>query len=142
VFPQAAVVLITAAIGEHIVSGKGYYSYTSRNGVFVGRVPLWIPFMWVSLVQGTLLLSLIGGLTGITAVYVSSLICFLADFLIMEPYLCSRKNLWVWKEVEGGYFDFIPESMNRFTAPPGNYIVWFIFPFIQNIVLYISNSLA
>ena len=142
VLPQAGCVLIMATIGEHHVSGKGYYLYTPKNGIFIGRVPLWIPFMWVSVVQGALLLCLLAGFQGLAAVYVSGLICSLADFLFIEPYLCSRENFWEWKTVEGGYFDFIPDNLNRFTAPPGNYIAWFAFPFILNAALYISNILS
>ena len=138
-YPQAAVVLIIAAIGEHYVSGKGYYFYTSRNGYFVGRVPLWIPFMWVFMVQGTLLMTLVAGLTGFQAVYFSGIICMLFDLVIAEPFLCSQKRFWEWTAIDKGYFFFIPERFNRFTAPPGNYIIWFLFPFILNSALYVTS---
>ncbi|MCK4280014.1 MAG: hypothetical protein KAW94_05520, partial [Candidatus Thorarchaeota archaeon] len=67
---QIAAVLIVGAIGEHYISGQGYYYYTKSktNGFFVGRVPLWIPFMWVFTVQGTLLFSLMMGLPAAEAI--------------------------------------------------------------------------
>ncbi len=139
VYPQAGMVLLIAALGENHVSGKGYYSYTSVNRYFVGRVPLWIPFMWVFVVQGALLMCLLSGFTGFVAVYVSGIMCILGDFLFAEPYLCAQKKLWEWKPVEKGYFKFVPAKINRFTAPLGNYVVWFVFPFLLNSALYITS---
>jgi hypothetical protein len=131
-------ILFIAALGEHYVSGKGYYSYTSTNGYFIGRVPLWIPFMWVFVLQGALLFTLIIGLADFLAIYFSGIICLLFDFIIVEPYLCAQKKLWQWTPVEGGYFRFIPNRLNRFTAPVGNYITWFLFPFLLNSSLYVA----
>ena len=142
VYPQAVLILIIAALGEHYVSGKGYYSYTSQNGYFIGRVPLWIPFMWVFMVQSTLLLTLMAGLTSLHAVYFSGIICVFCDLVVIEPLLCSQRGFWEWTVVERGYFRFIPAGLNRFTAPPGNYIVWFLFPFLLNSALYITSLLV
>jgi len=139
VYPQAVIILIIAALGEHYVSGKGYYSYSLQNGYFVGRVPLWIPFLWIFMVQSTLLITLMAGLSGIQAVYFSGIICMFCDLLVIEPFLCSQKRFWEWTTVERGYFRFIPAEFNRFTAPPGNYIVWFLFPFLLNSALYITS---
>lgn len=141
-YPQAAIILIISATGEHYVSGKGYYSYTSLNGYFIGRVPLWIPFLWVFMVQSTLLLTLMTGLAGLQAVYISGVICMACDMVVIEPFLCSQKKFWEWTSVDNGYFRFIPMEFNRFTAPPGNYIVWFLFPFLLNSALYMASLLV
>ncbi len=42
---QIILTLAVATVGEHMVSGQGYYYYTKKNGIFVGRVPTWIPLM-------------------------------------------------------------------------------------------------
>lgn len=129
---QILVTLSIGGLGEHYVSGRGYYHYTNVNGVFVGRVPAWIPFMWVFVVQGTLLFALLLGLKGFAAVAGSGFIGLLLDSLILEPYLSKSKGLWRWTHVESGYFDFVPPNLNRFYAPVGNYLVWLFFPAIMN----------
>ena len=72
------------------------------------------------------------GLGGFAAIYMSGCLALLGDFLFFEPYMSSRKELWLWKSVDNGYFEFIPTKLNRFTAPPGNYITWFLFPLLAN----------
>lgn len=139
--PQSIFVMSVAWLGEHYVSGKGYYYYTPYNGLFLGRVPTWIPFMWVVVIQGGLLLFLFVGLDGFAAAIGSGLFCALMDLAFIEPYLSARKSFWHWTPVTNGYFAFIPEAVDRFTAPPGNYIVWFIFPVILNALLILSVTL-
>ncbi|MFW9967896.1 MAG: hypothetical protein ACFFEA_12155 [Candidatus Thorarchaeota archaeon] len=133
--PQSLTVMFVAWLGEHYVSGKGYYYYTPYNGLFVGRVPTWIPLMWVFVVQGGLLLFLSFGFAGVSAAVASGIFCALLDLAFIEPYLSARKTLWHWTPVHAGYFAFIPSKANRFTAPPGNYIVWFVFPALLNVLL-------
>ncbi|NHJ14295.1 MAG: carotenoid biosynthesis protein [Candidatus Thorarchaeota archaeon] len=136
--PQSIVVMTAAWMGEHYVSGKGYYYYTPYNGLFLGRVPTWIPFMWVVVIQGGLLLFLFVGFHGFAAAIASGLFCGLIDLAFIEPYLSARKSFWHWTPVSNGYFAFIPEQADRFTAPPGNYIVWFVFPVVLNALLILS----
>ncbi len=141
VFIQVVFVLSVATAGEHYVSGKGYYHYTPANGLFVGRVPFWIPLMWLFAVQASLLVSLPGHSMGLVPPVSSGFVCMAVDLLFVEPYLCAQKELWQWAPVERGYFSFIPESLDRFTAPPGNYIVWFVFPVVSNLVLWAATGL-
>ncbi len=132
---QILITLAIGGLGEHYVSGQGYYHYTNANGVFVGRVPTWVPFMWVFVVQGTLITALTLGLKGFSAVTGSGILGLLLDSLILEPYLSKSKGLWQWTRVDSGYFDFVPTNLNRFYAPVGNYVVWLFFPIIMNWLL-------
>ncbi|MEM2142462.1 MAG: hypothetical protein QXS20_05465 [Candidatus Thorarchaeota archaeon] len=132
---QVLVTLIIAGVGEHHVSGRGYYHYTSINGIFVGRVPVWIPFMWVFACHFFHLLSLAVGLTGHWIVIGTGMLGMLTDLSLVEPLFSRVKGLWLWTPVERGYFSFIPSQFNRFTAPPGNYIVWFGFPALMCLLL-------
>ncbi|MGY5879675.1 MAG: carotenoid biosynthesis protein [Candidatus Thorarchaeota archaeon] len=129
---QTVAILLGAALGEHIVSGKGYYHYTNRNGLFVGRVPVWIPLMWVATVQGTLILSLLIGLQSVEAVLLSGIVCASLDFYLIEPLASRKLGMWRWTSVDSGYFGFIPTQVNRFTAPAGNYLTWLFFPMLLN----------
>lgn len=129
---QILVTLIIGGFGEHYVSGQGFYHYTRVNGVFVGRVPTWIPFMWVFVVQGTLIAALALGFKGFPAVAGSGLIGLSLDSLLLEPYLSKSKGLWLWNRGKRGYFDFVPPNLNRFYAPVGNYLVWLFFPVVMN----------
>ena len=138
---QILLTLLIASVGEHIVSGQGYYYYTRKNGIFVGLVPVWIPFMWVFAVQISMITALAGGLTGFMAAVGAGIVGMLADLTFVEPLMCRMRRLWVWKSVERGYFSFIPRELNRFTAPPGNYIVWFLFPFLMNLFLVLISGL-
>jgi len=135
---QIVAILIVGAIGEHYISGQGYYHYTESktNGFFVGRVPLWIPFMWVFAVQGTLVLSLMMGLPAAGAILGSGLLGAVLDLVIIEPVLSRERALWTWTPVENGYLGFLPAQVDRFTAPPGNYLVWLVFPAMANWLLY------
>ncbi|MBN2230104.1 MAG: hypothetical protein JW779_11000 [Candidatus Thorarchaeota archaeon] len=127
-------IFIIASLGESIVSSQGYYHYTrqERNGPFIRNVPIWIAFLWTFSIQGSLLIALLAGATGIQAILASGLIACLADLILFEPFLCRNKQLWRWTPVTNGYFRFIPSRFNRFTAPLGNYITWFLFPIIAN----------
>ncbi|MBD3406636.1 MAG: carotenoid biosynthesis protein [Candidatus Lokiarchaeota archaeon] len=135
VFPHFLLIFITALVGEHYVSGKGYYHYTEPNGLFIGRVPTWIPFMWTSVIQGGILLFLSFGLHPTFAVIGSGVVNSLLDLLVIEPFFCKIRDLWRWTPVERGYFSFVPPDLNRFTAPIGNYVTWLLFPLITNSVL-------
>jgi uncharacterized membrane protein len=132
---QIIAILGISALGEHIVSGKGYYHYTERNGVFIGRVPVWIPFMWLSVVQSSALLALYFGADGVHIILVSGLLTFIGDFILLEPLFSRQLGFWHWTPVENGYFSWIPTSVNRFTAPIGNYLVWIVFPLLTNAIL-------
>ncbi|MBE0525681.1 hypothetical protein E4H12_02380 [Candidatus Thorarchaeota archaeon] len=132
---QTVVILLIAAIGEHLVSGKGYYHYTNMNGIFVGRVPAWIPLMWVAAIQGTLILPLMLGVGSTVAIALSGIICATLDLYFIEPLLSRKLGMWRWTSVERGYFSFVPSQVNRFTAPFGNYLTWLIFPIAMNAFL-------
>lgn len=134
---QIAIIMIVAVAGEHYISGQGYYYYTKskHNSFFIGRVPLWIPFMWVFVVQGAFIISLMLGISAAVAVITSGLLCFLLDLIVIEPVLSRERSLWAWTPVDKGYLGFLPLQLDRFTAPPGNYLVWFIFPIITNWIL-------
>lgn len=131
---QLLLIFTLASAGESFVSSQGYYHYTKqeRNGPFVKNVPIWIVFLWIFFIQSSLLFSLSLGLTGIQAATMSGMIACLIDFLLLEPLLSRYMELWRWTSVKKGYFAFIPARFNRFTAPPGNYIAWMLFPVIAN----------
>lgn len=131
-FVQLFVILLVAALGEHYVSGKGYYHYSQTNGLFIGRVPTWIPLMWVFFVQASFIVPYLFGIHIIIAVLISGVLCAAFDLIVVEPILCRMKKLWSWTTVDEGYFDFVPEQLDRFTAPPGNYVTWLIFPILMN----------
>ena len=135
---QILVIFLIGALGEHYVSGKGYYHYTEVNGTRIGNVPIWIPFMWVVVVQGSLVVALLLGFTGISLFLSTGIMAFLLDFLIIEPLLCDSMEFWLWTPVNGGYFSFLPPRFNQFTAPVGNYLVWFGFPCLINWMLGIG----
>ena len=136
VFLQFFIILIIATIGEHYVSGKGYYHYTEINGFFIGRVPLWIPLMWIVAIQGSYMFLILLGFRTTEAIALSGVICASADFYFIEPLLSRRAGMWLWNSVNRGYFGFVPSRMNRFTAPVGNYVTWMVFPVIINAFLY------
>jgi hypothetical protein len=129
---QTVLILLIAAVGEHLVSGKGYYHYTTMNGIFVGRVPAWIPLMWVTAIQGTFLLPLVAGIDSTVAIALSGIICASLDLYFIEPLLSRKLGMWRWTSVTRGYFSFIPQRINRFTAPFGNYLTWLFFPIAMN----------
>lgn len=133
---QVVVILAIAGIGEHRVSGEGYYRYKDVNGVFLGNVPLWIPFMWVFVCQASLVVALAIGFKSLAAAFCAGVIGLLVDLLVVEPILSRGPfALWSWTPVQDGYFSFVPSSLNRFAAPVGNYLVWFAFPFLMACLL-------
>ncbi len=134
---QALFVLTIGTVGEHYVSGQGFYSYSQcgRNGPFLGNVPVWIPLMWLAVVQGTLVITLLLDITGLVACVIAGLTALTVDALLIEPIMSKRMGLWEWTSVENGYFDFVPHRMKRLTAPFGNYVVWFGFVGIANYLL-------
>lgn len=137
VIPYIILILSIVVVGENIVSSQGYYHYTRQavNGPFVRNMPIWIMFLWIFSVQASLLIAIFMGLNGVSAILFSGWFSLTVDFLFLEPFMSRRKELWRWTPVENGYFEFIPDRMNRFTAPPGNYVAWFVFPFLANCFL-------
>ncbi|MGV9170216.1 MAG: carotenoid biosynthesis protein [Promethearchaeia archaeon] len=135
---QIMVTLAVATIGEHYVSGEGYYHYTSTNGIFIGRVPIWIPFMWLVIVQSAYLIPSVLGMSGITSIISAGIIGLLCDMAFVEPVLCRIGGLWKWTPVSNGYFSFVPSMLNRLIAPFGNYFVWFVFPVLMATIPEIS----
>ncbi len=135
VIVQALLILIASFVGEHIVSSWGYYHYTDKNNFFIGNVPVSIPLFWVFFIQMSLIVSKFFLRSDSLIVFVSALILFLLDLLFLEPFLSKRKKYWVWTPKEKGMFHFIPEEINNFTAPFGNYFTWFVFPVLMNTLL-------
>lgn len=134
VLVQLAGILLIALLGESFISSQGYYEYLKKddNGPFIRNVPVWIPFLWIFSIQTSLLVGLALGLSGIQACLFSGLLVVIFDLTFLEPYFSRHKELWVWDSVENGYFRFIPKKLDVFTAPPGNYITWLIFPIVMN----------
>jgi hypothetical protein len=133
---QAGFIVIVSVLGENYVSGLGYYRYSKANFGFINRVPIWIPFMWIAVIQGSLLVTSVYQPFNWMGILTSGIMCSMIDLSLIEPYFCRRKMLWAWNPVENGYFDFLPEELHRFTAPPGNYITWFLFPVLSNCLLF------
>ena len=134
---QTIFVLLISTVGEHYVSSQGYYQYSQsiNNGPFLGRVPLWIPLMWLTIIQGTFIFSHLLSISGLPLCVATGVTAFVADILIIEPILSAKLGLWHWTPVENGYFSFVPPQINRFTAPFGNYFVWFSFVGLANFLL-------
>ncbi|MFX1369986.1 MAG: hypothetical protein ACFFAY_15440 [Promethearchaeota archaeon] len=134
VLVQLAGIVLIALLGESLISSQGYYKYPKKddNGPFIRNVPVWIPFLWIFSIQTSLLVGLIFGLSGIQACLFSGLLAVIFDLTVLEPYFSRHKELWIWDSVENGYFRFIPKKLDVFTAPPGNYITWLIFPIAMN----------
>jgi hypothetical protein len=137
ILPQMLLIILIALVGEHLVSSQGYYYYTrhERNGPFLRNIPMWIIFLWIFLIQASYIVSLLIGLNGLSACLFSGWFASLIDFLFLEPLMSRMMGLWLWTPVEKGYFGFIPSRFNRFTAPPGNYITWLLFPILANCFL-------
>lgn len=134
VLVQLAGIVVIAVFGENLVSSQGYYQYPKSysNGPFIRNVPVWIPFLWIWSIQSSFLFCLAFGLSGIHAAIISGILAAVFDLIFLEPYFSRHRELWIWDSVADGYFKFIPKQMNRFTAPPGNYITWLIFPILVN----------
>ncbi len=81
------------------------------------------------------------GLNGLVAALVSGVLALIVDLVFLEPFMSRARKLWIWKSVDKGYFSFLPKEIDRFTAPPGNYIVWFLFPFLMNSFMVILGLL-
>lgn len=139
---QIMATLAIAITGEHYVSGQGYYQYTPTNGIFIGRVPVWIPFMWLVIIQSAYLIASSFGMSGMTGALSAGIIGMLCDMIFIEPVLCRMGGLWEWKSVPNGYFSFVPATLNRLIAPFGNYFVWFLFPFLMGSLLEASHLIA
>ncbi|MFX0053299.1 MAG: hypothetical protein ACFFAX_12860 [Promethearchaeota archaeon] len=141
---QLAGIILVAAIGESYVSSQGYYEYPKNhsNGPFIRNVPIWIPFLWIFSIQAAFLTGLIFGLSGLEACVLSGLLALVFDLLFLEPYFSRQKELWIWYSVQDGYFRFIPSRLDRFTAPPGNYLVWLIFPILMNYGTILLSMIA
>ena len=124
---QIIFILLVSILGENYISGRGYYQYSEVNCYFIGRVPVWIPLMWIIVIQGSFLVVSLTYPFNWMGILASGVVCSLLDLFIIEPYFCRRKMLWSWNPVKNGYFDFIPESLYRFTAPPWqlHYLVHF-----------------
>lgn len=135
--PHLLLILLVSVIGENFVSAQGYYHYTKQeqNGIFVRNMPLWIMFLWLFCIQGSLLIPYILGFDPVSTILASGFIASMVDIILFEPYMSRRRGLWLWTSVNNGYFEFIPSKLNRFTAPPGNYITWFMFPILANCFL-------
>ena len=131
---QIAGIVLVAVFGESLVSSQGYYQYPKKgdNGPFIRNVPIWIPFLWIFSIQTSFLTGFAFGLSGIQACVLSGILAVVFDLVILEPYFSRQKELWIWDSVADGYFKFIPKQLDRFTAPPGNYIAWLIFPIVMN----------
>jgi len=134
VLVQIAGIILVAVFGESLVSSRGYYQYPKKegNGPFIRNVPIWIPFLWIFSIQTSFLTGLVFGLPGIQACVLSGILAVVFDLVILEPYFSRQKELWIWDSVADGYFKFIPKQLDRFTAPPGNYITWLFFPIVMN----------
>ena len=148
-------VAIISILGENYVIRKGYYSYSPKNGPCIGNVPMWIVPLWLFTLQVTALLGHALGLGyvdiiippnirygGVVVCLFSGSLCFLLDFLIIEPLFSRKLGLWIWTSVENGYFGFVSEEFNKFTAPAGNYLVWFGFPIISGYIAVVLFAIT
>lgn len=131
---QLVGIVLVALFGESFVSAQGYYEYPKKqdNGPFFRNVPVWIPFLWIFSIQASFLIGLVFGLHAIQACILSGILAAVFDLVFLEPYFSSNRELWVWDSVEDGYFKFVPTEMDVFTAPPGNYFTWLVFPILIN----------
>ena len=140
---QLVGIVLVALFGESFVSAQGYYEYPKKddNGPFFRNVPVWIPFLWIFSIQASFLVGLIFGLLAIQACILSGILAVGFDLIFLEPYFSSRRELWIWDSVEDGYFKFVPTELDVFTAPPGNYFTWVIFPIVINFATIIVSSI-
>jgi uncharacterized membrane protein len=120
------IVFTVALVGENLVSKTGTYTYNMEHRPVVGRVPLFIPFLWLALNLGSLFLAYImlqtaGVSNGLIIAFTSAIIPLFIDLLLLEPKLSRERNVWTWRDT------------TRLYAPYGNYVVWFAFPFLANL---------
>jgi hypothetical protein len=121
-----AVVLTVAVAGENLVSKTGSYSYNMEHRPIVGRVPLFIPFLWLAMNLGSLYISyevshMLNVTSSLYIAMMSAMIPLFIDLLLLEPRLSRGRRVWVWR------------TTTRLYAPYGNYVVWFAFPFLMNL---------
>lgn len=126
----AIVVFTVALVGENMISRTGSYSYNMEHRPIVGKVPLFIPFLWLAINLGSLfisykMLSTIGNTNGLHIALISAMIPLFIDLLLLEPKLSKDRKVWVW------------QSTTKLYAPYGNYVVWFAFPFLMNLAFLI-----
>ena len=79
------------------------------------------------------------GLDGISSSVFAGTMGATIDLMVIEPYCSRKKALWIWNSVPNGYFRFVPERINRFTAPAGNYIVWYLFPLLMGLMVVLPG---
>ena len=126
----AIIVFTVALVGENMISKAGAYSYNMEHKPVIGRVPLFIPLLWLTMNLGSLFvsyvtLSTIGITDGLYIVMISAIIPLVFDLLLFEPKLSKERNVWVWQKTTKLY------------APYDNYLVWFAFPFLANLLLMV-----
>ncbi|MFW9909874.1 MAG: hypothetical protein ACFFEF_15005 [Candidatus Thorarchaeota archaeon] len=138
---QVFSILTIGTFGEHFVSSQGYYHYTRINGIFLGKVAFWIPFMWLFAIQGLFLIGILLGFNGANSSILAGIMGAVIDLSLIEPYCSRKKSLWIWNPVRNGYFRFVPQRINRFTAPTGNYIVWTLFPILMGLLIIVPSVL-
>ncbi len=143
VLVQLVGIVLVALFGESFVSAQGYYEYPKKddNGPFFRNVPVWIPFLWIFSIQASFLVGLVFGLPAIQACILSGILAAVFDLVFLEPYFSSHRELWIWDSVEDGYFKFVPTKLDVFTAPPGNYFTWLIFPIVINFGTIIVSTI-
>ncbi len=140
-------IIITAVafFGENIVSGMGYYTYRRvwpfyQNIPFF-IVPFWIAFITLSNIGSAFVVMSLGldpRTNGIlTTAFLTGGACFILDLLFIEPYLCRKKGYWMWKMKKSILTKI--NHRNNLTAPIGNYIVWFLFPFLSSCIFLLSQ---
>lgn len=119
-------VFTVALVGENLASRTGRYAYNMEHRPVVGRVPLFIPFLWLAMNLGSLFISYEAfqniGMTNVLYIaFVSAMIPLVLDISLLEPKLSKDRNVWTWRDT------------TRLYAPYGNYVVWFAFPFLTNL---------
>ncbi len=132
--PYITFITLVSLIGENIVSSKGHYTYyTGSHMFYVGVVPISILFLWLASIIGpysTFYILLIGkNLPTPQMLWLTSFLggfsSMLFDLIILEP-IAYRKKLWLWR------------NKHRFYAPLKNYIVWFVFPTLSNLIMSLT----
>jgi uncharacterized membrane protein len=124
------IVLTIALVGENLISRAGVYSYNMDHKPMIGRVPLYIPLLWLTMNLGSLFISYfafasLGIHDGFQIALFSAMIPLLVDLLFLEPKLSRDRQVWTW------------ENTTKLYAPYGNYLVWFAFPFLTNLLFII-----
>ncbi len=97
---QAGFIVTVSVLGENHVSGLGYYRYSEANCCLINRVPIWIPFMWITVIQGTLPVISSYQTFNWMKILTSGIMCTLIELSFVVPCLCRRRMLWSWSQVE------------------------------------------